>query len=183
MREKLFLLTLIFIFVISTGFSQNSTRVKRKPVKSQSVVAEAEKNWKQFFADFQQTTKNRDTKALLKVMANDFYYSCAYQGGDYEQKGKNFQIKKFDTSDSENICGCWETLDKIALANTAKVSRILKKGEVIAGVDYIKTYARIVSDYWSKEDESPCNERNNWALFEYRSGAWYFVKLSFCEGE
>ena len=176
-----FWIILLFSFCLAVGQTRGKATVRKPIVVSQ--FAEAEKAWVLFWNNFREAVRIRNSKSLYNLMAEDFRFDCAYNGGigyQGEGVGRSFEIKKFDRIPGSDFdCGGWDQL-----LGMNKLSVLLKKGA--ASPWFIeKTPSRVIGEYWNSKTNSPCSRdgRENWAVFEYREKQWVFSKLSFCEGE
>lgn len=187
---KSLICVLLVIFCLSTtNFAQKVKKptVKKPVLSSQSVLAE--KAWIPFYEQFRSVIKMRNRQGLYDLMAPDFRFPCAYDGGYGDQGegvGRSFEIKKFDGPTQRGFdCGGWETL-----LSLKKESRLLRKGETWQAEKYL---TKIVGEKWydNGKEVSACQDSKNdpntcgWdsAVFQFRDGKWYLAFLDFCECE
>ncbi|HMS41691.1 MAG TPA: hypothetical protein PKE69_15780 [Pyrinomonadaceae bacterium] len=172
--KRIVCLCVILLCSVSFAFAQGGRgrTTKKKPVvkKIDPQIAEAEKAWTPFYEKFLEVVKNREREGLKKLLSVDF------------------NDINWDASEEDFNVYYWEVFERMK-----KVSRLLRKGELISGVGAINTTSsRIVSDKWyDGKDKSACQDSKNdndncgWkiAIFEYRNGKWLLAAFTFCECE
>lgn len=172
---KKILICCLFIFgLTSIAFSQGvDPGIKKKIVakskkKVNPIIAEAEKAWIPFWANLREIIKNRNSKGLFELMAEDY-------NSQYNSTNRNTEIGKYDKSNPDNKYS-WDKLENESKGR----AKLLKKGISVNCYGNTKTISKLLPGNWNNITHLQSLDRD-FLLFEFRINRWFFVAYAYCE--
>lgn len=181
----------VILFSITISAQPSGKTPTKKPVAKKAVnslSAEAAKAWNPFWREFATAIRDRDTKALEKLMSTDFEFhlenaECSYfaennYNSNYENRYHNqkraFAIQKFSDSKCNNG---WTEIDRIVSHGKFKTQIASKTNE------FMDEKAGTIIRYFNSSGEYKYGLQSyeHIICFRFSENTWSFFKFRWIE--